>query len=181
VEEGMKAINSTEDAFKEINNMADVTTQTFENIATLAASTSEQVQAISAATQQQKTGTEMVASAIDGIASVAEESASASEESASSTEELTASMEEMTARAQELSEMAVSLQRSAGRFKLKDGQSAEQTRSGEQRKQAGTIGRGVAQKEYKRGINRPPKRVKLPPKVNESLKKRGITGEKDLK
>jgi methyl-accepting chemotaxis protein len=181
VEEGMKAINSTEDAFKEINNMADVTTQTFENIASLAASTSEQVQAISAATQQQKTGTEMVASAIDGIASVAEESASASEESASSTEELTASMEEMTARAQELSEMALSLQRSAGRFKLKDSGQIENTKPWENRKQVKSSGKSEINREFGRKITRPKKSVKLPKKVNESLKKRGMINENEGK
>jgi methyl-accepting chemotaxis protein len=178
VEEGMKAINSTEDAFKEINNMADVTTQTFENIATLAASTSEQVQAISAATQQQKTGTEMVASAIDGIASVAEESASASEESASSTEELTASMEEMTARAQELSEMAIALQRSAGRFKLKDSGQIDNTKSWENINKVKSSAKGATKKEHPRKISRAQQSIKLPPKVNKSLKKRGIINEK---
>jgi methyl-accepting chemotaxis protein len=156
VEEGMSAVEITDKSFSEITRMAQVS--------------SDEIQAISAATQQQKAGTEKVAKSVDGIASVAEESASASEESASSTEELTASMEDMTARAQELSEMALALQKSASRFKL-----SEEAQSGEwgySAKPARPLKRHRVPKTKTR--TNPPSNAKLPDKVAEALKKRGI-------
>jgi methyl-accepting chemotaxis protein len=104
VEDGMHAVEATDNAFGDILSRARAV--------------SEETASISSASQQMKAGTERVAKAMDNVASIAEETASASEESASSTEELTASMEEMTARAQELSNMSLGLQKSAGRFRL---------------------------------------------------------------
>jgi methyl-accepting chemotaxis protein len=150
VEEGLQAVNSTDEAFQEIFSGAT--------------SSAEEVQAISASTQQQMAGTERVAKSIDTIASVAEESASAAEESASSTEELTASMEDMTARAQELSEMALNLQRSSGRFKIEADVDAwtQQTTPNE----ATSV-----QDEFSEKTVAPPE---MPEKVAESLSKRGL-------
>jgi len=148
VKEGMEAVRVTDATFQEILTAMDTM--------------SIEVQEISASAQEQKAGTRSVVAAVDSIASVAEETASASEESASSTEELTASMEDMTARAQELSEMAMSLQRSAAQFRISEGDETES---------------GLRQS---RGVRPGTRRVlsaeapKLPDKVKESLKKRGI-------
>jgi methyl-accepting chemotaxis protein len=159
VEEGMQAVQETDASFGEITTMAQ--------------QASDEVQAISASTQQQKAGTDKVAKSIDGIASIAEESASASEESASSTEELTASMEDMTARAQELSEMAVSLQKSAGRFKLSEEMAAPNTtKMSPKQKQAGN--EIVRPNNYQKSGAQKSVKLKIPKKVDESLRKRGV-------
>jgi methyl-accepting chemotaxis protein len=160
VEEGMLAVETTDKSFGEITKMAAIS--------------QEEILAISEATTLQKQGTERVAKSVDGIASVAEESASASEESASSTEELTASMEEMTARAQELSEMAMALQKSAGRFRLSETDTTQKPKTEESQKKAKHTGGYAHKREISRGKKKSPSEVKLPPKVNESLKKRGI-------
>jgi methyl-accepting chemotaxis protein len=164
VEEGMKAVETTDKSFGEITNMAVMS--------------SDEIKAISASALQQKSGAERVAKSIDGIASVAEESASASEESASSTEELTASMEDMTARAQELSEMAMALQKSASRFRLSEvaqsGKSARQSR-----KQAGWQEGVPTRRTIKRARAANVPKPKVPKKVDEALKKRGIEMDKE--
>jgi methyl-accepting chemotaxis protein len=159
VEEGMLAVETTDKSFGEITKMASIS--------------QEEIMAISEATSLQKEGTEKVAKSVDGIASVAEESASASEESASSTEELTASMEEMTARAQELSEMAIALQKSASRFRLSDAETVHMPKSGDPSRKGQASGSG-AKREISRTKKKPASGLNLPPKVNESLKKRGI-------
>jgi methyl-accepting chemotaxis protein len=160
VEEGMIAVETTDKSFGEITKMAAIS--------------AEDILAISEATTLQKTGTERVAKSVDGIASVAEESASASEESASSTEELTASMEEMTARAQELSEMAIALQKSASRFSLGDSETTQMSKPKELKKKGKHFPEAGAKREFSKGRKKAGSQVKLPPKVNESLKKRGL-------
>jgi methyl-accepting chemotaxis protein len=160
VEEGMIAVETTDKSFGEITKMAAIS--------------AEDILAISEATTLQKTGTERVAKSVDGIASVAEESASASEESASSTEELTASMEEMTARAQELSEMAIALQRSASRFSLGDSESTHMSKPKDPQKNGKHPSGTQTKRTISRGRTKAGTEVKLPPKVNESLKKRGL-------
>jgi hypothetical protein len=76
----------------------------------------------------------------------------------------------MTARAQELSEMALSLQKSASRFKLSE--EAQPGDWGNPIKSGGTVKRRRVPKTKTR--TNPPSNAKLPDKVAEALKKRGI-------
>jgi len=140
----------------------------FAEIAGVTAITSREVVDISTMMKVQKDEAQRAAKSVDDIASIAEETASASEESASSTQELTASMEDMTARAQSLSEMAINLQRIASRFKIIEN---------EQREVVVHSARSNAPLAGK-GLGASAQNVKLPSKVQESLKKRGLVPQK---
>jgi hypothetical protein len=82
-------------------------------------------------------------------------------------------MEDMTARAQELSEMAVSLQKSAGRFKLSEEMAAPNTtKMSPKQKQAGN--EIVRPNNYQKSGAQKSVKLKIPKKVDESLRKRGV-------
>ncbi len=121
----------------------------------------------------QKEGTQRAAKSVDGIASIAEETASASEESAASTEELTASMEDMTARAQALSEMAVNLQKIAGQFNIGTEEVARPTKVEAPRQ---SVPKKVMTTKAPSKTTKTDA-TKMPNKVMEALRKRGIEAE----
>jgi len=104
---------------------------------------------------------------------VAEETASSAEESAASTEELTASMEDMTARAQALSEMSVNLQKIAGQFNIGTVAAPVQARAEAPRMAAPK--KAMARKAPS-NLTRADE-ARMPAKVKEALRKRGIEAE----
>jgi methyl-accepting chemotaxis protein len=151
----------------------EMTGKAFSDIQGLAATTTAGVIEISNLMNSQKEGTQHAAKSVDDIASIAEETASASEESAASTEELTASMEDMTARAQALSEMSVNLQKIAGQFNI--GTEAESGHAKIETTRPVAPKKAVA----KKAPMTAPKaeEAKMPTKVKEALRKRGIEAE----
>ncbi len=154
VDEGMETVTRAGRALEEVSEMSQ--------------RAAEMVEEISGATDQQKAGTEMVATAMDEIAAIAEESAAASDESASAVEEFTAGMEEMTARTQELSEMAHFLKKASGEFILGEGNPKPK----KMRRRAVASQPGFELKNESGPM-------KLPSKVEKSLKKRGIELDED--
>jgi hypothetical protein len=87
-------------------------------------------------------------------------------------------MEDMTARAQELSEMAMALQKSAGRFKLSE--DAQTGPSKLRTRRQNRVGEDIRIKKtaprVKVGSTSKPK---VPKKVDNALKKRGIDVKKE--
>ena len=157
--EGMQFIELTGNAFGDIQG--------------LAAKTTAGVIEISNLMNSQKEGTQRAARSVDGIASIAEETASSAQESAASTEELTASMEDMTARAQALSEMSVNLQKIAGQFNIGTVEAPVHARA-EAPKMAAPK-KALARKATS-NMTRADE-VRMPTKVKEALRKRGIEAE----
>jgi methyl-accepting chemotaxis protein len=151
----------------------ELTGKAFGDIQGLAATTTAGVIEISNLMNSQKEGTQRAAKSVDGIASIAEETASAAEESAASTEELTASMEDMTARAQALSEMSVNLQKIAGQFNIGAGDVSAPAKGEAPRQAAPKKATAMkAPSKTTRGDE-----ARMPSKVKEALRKRGIEAE----
>ena len=151
----------------------EMTGKAFGDIQGLAATTTAGVIEISNLMNSQKEGTSRAAKSVDGIASIAEETASSAEESAASTEELTASMEDMTARAQALSEMSVNLQKIAGQFNIGAVDAPAQRRT-EAPKMAAPK-KAATKKTHSNMTGTDDARMPL--KVKEALRKRGIEAE----
>ncbi|HEY3420868.1 MAG TPA: methyl-accepting chemotaxis protein, partial [Methanomassiliicoccales archaeon] len=152
----------------------EMTGKAFGDIQGLSATTTTGVIEISNLMNSQKEGTQRAARSVDGIASIAEETASSAEESAASTEELTASMEDMTARAQALSEMSTNLQKIAGQFKIgtEDGSTYSEP---EAPRSAAVQKKTVAMKAPSKAKRAD--EARMPTKVKEALRKRGIEAE----
>jgi methyl-accepting chemotaxis protein len=152
----------------------EMTGKAFGDIQGLAATTTAGVIEISNLMNAQKEGTQRAARSVDGIASIAEETASSSEESAASTEELTASMEDMTARAQALSEMSVNLQKIAGQFKI-GAEDVSAFSPPEAPKPSVVQKRTMTMKAPSKTMRSD--QAKMPSKVKDALRKRGIEAE----
>jgi phage/plasmid-associated DNA primase len=150
----------------------EMTGKAFGDIQEMAATTTAGVVEISNLMNTQKEGTQRAAKSVDGIASIAEETASASEESAASTEELTASMEDMTARAQALSEMSVNLQKIAGQFNIG---TVETQAPAKVEAPKPTAKKAAAPKAPSKPTRA--EEARMPTKVREALRKRGIEAE----
>jgi methyl-accepting chemotaxis protein len=174
--ETAKAVESMQRGTKETAEgmqFVEMTGKAFGDIQGLAAQTTAGVIEISNLMTSQKEMTQGAAKSVDGIASIAEETASSAEESAASTEELTASMEDMTARAQALSEMSVNLQKIAGQFNIGTVE-AQAPAKAEAPKQA------APKKAAAMKMPSKPTRAdeaRMPTKVKEALRKRGIEAE----
>ena len=171
-----KAVESMQHGTKEVEDGMDVvnkTDQVFGQITSMAMLTNEEILAISTAADQQETGTDKIAKAIEDIASIAEETTSASEESASSTEELTASMEDMTARAQELSEMAIALQKSASKFRIGE-HNFQNNQNRPNSRRFNLHGRKRVRVKNQMTPQNQTQKLQMPEKVVNSLNKRGI-------
>jgi methyl-accepting chemotaxis protein len=174
--ETAKAVESMHRGTKETAEgmqFVEMTGKAFGDIQEMAATTTAGVVEISNLMNSQKEGTQRAAKSVDGIASIAEETASASEESAASTEELTASMEDMTARAQALSEMSVNLQKIAGQFNIGavDAPAAAKVEAPRQVAPKKALAMKAPSKPTRAD------EARMPIKVKEALRKRGIEAE----
>jgi methyl-accepting chemotaxis protein len=175
--ETAKAVEAMQRGTKETAEgmqFVEMTGKAFGDIQGLAATTTAGVLEISNLMNSQKEGTQRAAKSVDGIASIAEETASSAEESAASTEELTASMEDMTARAQALSEMSVNLQKIAGQFNIGEVDAAPRARA-EAPKPATVQKKATAFKAPSKPTRAD--EARMPTKVREALRKRGIEAE----